>query len=762
MDNTTILFNAIQRTYRNAIVGLIRTKLTQVHGTAGIDQVRRLFGKKNAETQKTHWETISDAANERRSGGTGELSTPIRDEYELIGVESFFNIFENEAVFDALCPSHANKPKKERSQARNTVTTWMKQIKNVRDPVSHPVTEDINYEESAQVLYCARKILDFCALPEASAQILRLQSTLFGGFSSDPPKIFVALPPADEVVMDFVGRHGELAALYDWLKTTTKRWALSGDGGKGKSAIAYTFGQSVGSRDDHGLDAVLWISAKRRRFVEGSIVLVDRPDFYDKASAIRAIISFFETCEGEGSEERALQWLNNAPALLIVDDLDTVEGEGEDSIQFLLMTVPERTKSRVLITSRRAVFGMANLTTQVQGLLPHDGEEFIKSRCDLMGTSATPVLALRDKLLEVTDSSPLYIEDLLRLTQAGLSIEKAIGLWLGKRGEGARKYALQREYDQLDDDAKQILLALTVHGPCRTEDLCCALEWSEHRLLNAMLQLRKMFLMPSQKASAGAQVLALNGNTQLLVKEVFWDTEAYRRTQRMLQAATGVLKTKRSEEQRVDSTLRQARLLANQYHAEEAEEKVVAAQEAFPGRADIHATLAWIQKKQQDYASARINFKRAFELGSNDRDAFWHWSDMEATTEEWGASAKAAQLGLDKFGQDQGLSFRLGYALHRQGRELTLEGDEREGSRLCREAQHILERALTLSDSEKRNYSLRNQIHRAIVLNLEAIGEEVLIANHFVRWEKECPDDSCRESEYLRLRQKFPRYLCAR
>ncbi len=762
MDNTTILFNAIQRTYRNAIVGLIREKLTQVHGTAGINQVRRLFAKKNPETKKTQWETIRDAANERRSAGTGELSTTIRDEFELIGVESFYNIFENETLFDVLCPSHANKPKKERSQAQNTLKTWVKQIKNVRDPVSHPVTEDINYEESAQVLYCARKILDFCGLPQGSAQILRLQSTLFGGFSGDPPKIFVALPPADEVVMDFRGRHGELAALCDWLKSNTNRWALSGDGGKGKSAIAYTFGRSVASRDDHGLDAVLWMSAKRRRFVEGSTVLVDRPDFYDKASAIRAIIGFFETCEGEGNEERALQWLTNAPALLIVDDLDTVAGEGEDSIRFLLMTVPERTKSKVLITSRRAFDGMGNITTQVQGLLPHDAEQFIKSRCDLMGISAPAVLALKDRLLEVTDSSPLYIEDLLRLTQAGLSIEKAIGLWQGKRGEAARKYAIQREYDQLDNDAKQVLLALSVHGPCCAEDLCCGLEWTEERLLSAMLQLRKMFLMPSQKASGGAQVLALNGNTQLLVKEVFASTEAYRRTERMIKAATGVLKPKRSEDEQVVRILRQARLLANQWKAEEAEGKVVAAQEAFPGRADIYTNLAWIQKKRKDFASARINFKRAHDLGSNDRDLYWHWADMEATNGEWGASAKAAQLGIDKFGKDQGLLFRLGYALHRQGRELMLEGDQREGSKLCREAQGILERARTLGDSESRNYSLRSQIYRAIVLNLEALDEEILIGNHFAIWEKECPGDSYRESEYLRLRQRYPRYLHAR
>ena len=89
-----------------------------------------------------------------------------------------------------------------------------------------------------------------------------------------------------------------------------------------------------------------------------------------------------------------------------------------------------------------------------------------------MGIPANPILSFKTKLLEVTDSSPLFLEDLLRLSQAGLSIEKAIGLWAKKRGTDARKYALQREYDQLDDDAKQVLLALSVHSPCELDILC--------------------------------------------------------------------------------------------------------------------------------------------------------------------------------------------------------------------------------------------------------------------------------------------------
>jgi hypothetical protein len=179
------------------------------------------------------------------------------------------------------------------------------------------------------------------------------------------------------------------------------------------------------------LDAVLWISAKRRRFVEGQSIPVDRPDFHDKASAIHAIIQAFgelPTGELAKDESTALTLLGDFPSLVVVDDIDTVEQQGEDAIQFLVMAIPEHTVSRVLVTSRRAIFGLGNVTTQIGGLLSPDVDAFIKSRCALMGISASTILAAADRIRAVTDASPLFIEDLLRLTQSGIAIDEAIGL----------------------------------------------------------------------------------------------------------------------------------------------------------------------------------------------------------------------------------------------------------------------------------------------------------------------------------------------
>jgi tetratricopeptide (TPR) repeat protein len=215
-----------------------------------------------------------------------------------------------------------------------------------------------------------------------------------------------------------------------------------------------------------------------------------------------------------------------------------------------------------------------------------------------------------------------------------------------------------------------------------------------------------------------------------------------------------------SENERVGVALRRARLLVQQWHYQEAEAAVQDALMLYPGRSDALAALAWIQRKQNDFASARVTFERAHQLGCNERDAYWHWSEMEAASEEWTASAKAAELGIERLGPDQGLLFRLGYALHRHGRELLREGQD--ATKICKRAQEILEKAQALRDCDERNYAIRSQIYRAIVLNLEALEDGPALARYFGEWERDCPRDPYLKSEYERLRQDYPQFLSAR
>lgn len=106
-----------------------------------------------------------------------------------------------------------------------------------------------------------------------------------------PHEMLVRLPEKGEIIIDFVGRTEELHILHDRLfKHDLNRWALAGDGGKGKSAIAYQFCTQIKERCPASLNAVLWLSAKRHRFREGNIETISQPDFCDLPSLLDAIL----------------------------------------------------------------------------------------------------------------------------------------------------------------------------------------------------------------------------------------------------------------------------------------------------------------------------------------------------------------------------------------------------------------------------------------------------------------------------------------
>jgi tetratricopeptide (TPR) repeat protein len=285
--------------------------------------------------------------------------------------------------------------------------------------------------------------------------------------------------------------------------------------------------------------------------------------------------------------------------------------------------------------------------------------------------------------------------------------------------------------------------------------LAAGLDWGDDRLVSALQQLRKMFLMPA--TGKDGSTLALGQNTQALVREVYSGSEAYRRVERNVKSIAGKLKTSVSENKLVENILRQARFLSHKHNHEEAENILLEAVVSYPGRSDIHANLAWTQRRKMDFASARMNFQRAHDLGNCNADAYWHWSEMEALNNVWGASATAAEQGLKKFPHDQGLLFRHGYALHRLGKELLAEGDEDSGRKLALRADRQLRQALKGGDDIDRNYTLTYQIYRALVLNHESLNDTASLAATFTEWSRTCPEDEVCRSEMKRIRLKYPK-----
>jgi tetratricopeptide (TPR) repeat protein len=749
-DNLTICYQGIQRVYRNAVVGYIRRQLNKEYPETAESELTKPFQKE--------WKEIEAAARQRRD--TGEIASPLKDAFDILGVNHFFSLFESQ--FDKLCPAKAAASKEERRSAQQALLGWLKVIKNFRDPLSHPAEIDFDDDDARNMLYNARKVLDFLHLTDEAKELIDLSRE----FDKDTPSniSIVYLPPPDEVVVDFVGRTDEVRHLDRWLDDPlSKRWALSGDGGKGKSAIAYSFARSVVIGGHKTLDAVIWLSAKVRRFIAGSTITVDRPDFTDLESSLKAILRAYGWNVPPSIEEKkavVLSLLNELPALLIIDDIDTIKTAVSDAILFLLFDVPAITASRVLITSRKIHFGLDVCTTPISGFNKQDARDFIESRAKLFGLKQSDLLKHADRLIDVTDASPLYIEDLLRLVRLGVPVTEAIGVWKKKSGEAAREYSIRREFDELTEDAQKMLLALSIfEGPCTIEQLRAALDWNVERIIDAQQDLRKLYLMPSFTGEADSQKLVLNTNTSLLVQNVFKKDESFGRIKRAVDAVAGKLSPSADEQQTVERELRRitttvTRSYGDKNALEKSIETLKELNERWPSRADIHGTLGWVYKRMGLTTDARETYRRAHELGSKDNQVYWHWSTLEAEAEEWSEAARIAELGCKVNSKAFDLRQQLGYCLSRAGQQAYMEGDETRGLSLCKKAENTLLKAAGLLQLEKR-HSVRSRYFRSLVLTAHSMKDGKVVNKYLLQWRQDLPTDSDFEFEYDRLRQIY-------
>ena len=261
------------------------------------------------------WDQLRLNAHERRQ--TGEISSEIVDDFDLLSVNHFFNLFD--AYYEKLNSPAIVQSDQQHKLSKQTVLQWIKTIKNLRDPLSHPSEQDFSYEDSFVLLDCARRVLLKLNLGDEAGQIKALLDDLSGrplSMENSQEPLEGRLPPRESVVNDFIGRKTELDRLWEWFRDpVSRRWALAGEGGKGKSAIAYQFAADVMFSAPKPYQIVLWLSAKKQRFEEGVTKKIVEPDFYDVDSALSAILRYYGWIDEmagtiERKRERVLELLD--------------------------------------------------------------------------------------------------------------------------------------------------------------------------------------------------------------------------------------------------------------------------------------------------------------------------------------------------------------------------------------------------------------------------------------------------------------------
>lgn len=742
LGNNAICYQGVQRTFRNAVVAFIRVRFARLFPADHVQRLKKTFGEE--------WEKAAqNAAQSRQILGT---TTAIRDEYDLLGTNHFFNFFER--YYDKIFTTEAGQPANLPRPVKPRFLGNLKAIKDGRDPLSHPVDEEISSQEAQHLLYSCQEVLKWLGCDAEAAELAKLAEQI----DKDEPgtvSVLRRLPSEDSMYLEFVGRGTLLTQLFECFENPdNRRCLLAGDGGKGKSAVAYRFAQGISSSSGR-FQIVVWLSAKKRRFRDGSVTTVESPDFTTAEEAIDRLLAEYGATKEDMAKPLAtrksllFEYLNDLPAFVVADDIDTVLDD-DDAVSLFTHEIPH-TKSCVLVTSRRAIPGIRTYT--VQGFSSVEAEEFLNSRIRMYElNSAGFTSAIIAEVHRVTDGSPLYMDDLVRLTKV-LDIRNALKIWAEKGGDEARKYALQREFEKLSMDARQVLVAAAITAdPISFAELESILELPEEKLLSALAELQTLFLFPKAPAVEGEQRYQINTNTKKLVQLVEGQTEFYARIENRARLISSNLHVGRGV---VASLIRQALLRLNAEQQEDAEKILLGAIDKYHSVSDLHGVLGLVYRRMGRITDSRKQFEVAWKLKSKNPEMYLHWLKLEIMEKEWSRAFAVADLAIGVLPDAYEIIERKVYALRQAGFDLFRGLHHEKAKKMWTEAvdlvKHRIKSPELLPPGERR---LNSSMFYTIVVCLDMLNRLRERNLWLERWEKEHPDDPQVETQKQYLMRK--------
>jgi len=338
------------------------------------------------------------------------------------------------------------------------------------------------------------------------------------------------MPESPSTMKTFVGRTALLSELWDWLfNMRPSRKFLHGDGGSGKTTIAFEFAEIVqewggGIKTYYGnpIDQIIWLSAKRR---ELNVVTRDvkkthkRVDFESANELYGAILTLANQFEGnleDLSQEEIITQLeilfDKSCLFIIIDDIDTLTTSDKDSGAEILSELISRSRmgSKILYTLRNipslaissaiGVPGLDSLNEKNNNGENNEYYEFIKTCCSQFNQVIPDKKLIYGKLLEISCGRPLILEVVIGLRKSCSSYEMAIDAYEGKSGDNPREYMFSREYNALKrKHSKTLLAALYCWGqPVEFNLLELSLRIPNNAILDSITEVSDMFLFKDE------------------------------------------------------------------------------------------------------------------------------------------------------------------------------------------------------------------------------------------------------------------------
>jgi len=449
------------------------------------------------------------------------------------------------------------------------------------------------------------------------------------------------LPDRSFICQKFIGRQDVLRKLFSWLSDDFSCVrVLAGEGGLGKTSIAFEFAYDVAREHLGNAEAVLWFTAKKFQFraLENQYEQMSITSFSNSSELFREMAEELGATSEEIDEvadERLPKFLKSLtktiPSFIVIDDIDSLEiNEQKRCIEVCQQL--SGSGSRFLFTTRKNATASSSTAIEIQGLQSDDYATLISSWEERLGLPKFPDKQV-DRLRDASQGSPLYTESLLRLIKSGIPTLDAIAKWKGNLGIEVRNAALKREVVQLSAESKRTLVTAAVLGECSFAEIKQATGFSDITLTDCVNELQSLFLISAPSIADQPRFKISNTTRELVISLGPELTPGFSSYSEQIKHQRYKPKNQKANSQRVGAAINQAMALIS---AENPDEALKTIDEVIAEYGGNHPDLLFMraralsklgQSKQQECRKA---FKVAHECGQRKLKFFEIWYDVES------------------------------------------------------------------------------------------------------------------------------------
>ncbi len=466
------------------------------------------------------------------------------------------------------------------------------------------------------------------------------------------------LPDRSLICAHFIGRDNIIQLLWSWLAdplSYTK--LLAGDGGKGKSSIAYEFVEEICRVQPFNFEMAIWITGKKKQFlgVHNRYIDIAETHFHNLETLLYAI------CEHAGILEEEIEGaslnyikqairksLNVLPAFIVIDDVDSLEVDEQRKVMETVMYLSGG-ESRFLLTTRMNLTYSSDTCITVPGLIPNDYKELLTFYCKRFNIPKFNSKQI-EALLKITDGSPLFTESLLRLMKAGVSFNDALKEWKGEGGDDVRRAALSREIGILSPESRRVLYTLALLLEASATELKQITGCTIGKFEACINELSSLFLITSPPIIESEKRFRVSKNTALLVTQ---NTKLIPDPKRIEKNVRGIKKNNNanleSKKYKVGAAINQSMALLKDLRPDEAIKTIDKVLAEVKNNKDLLFVKArcLINTHPPKIDEARTFFRYAYNNGQRKTGFFDHWYSAEFLAEDPQGLIEVSNLALD-------------------------------------------------------------------------------------------------------------------